>query len=268
MSAYAIGDIQGCYQSLVSLLKKIRFDPQQDQLWLVGDLVNRGPDSLATLRYLYSIRHSIKVVLGNHDLHFIARHYGLRSKGKMDTLDELLAASDCQMLVDWLVQQPLVYHDKNLQWTMVHAGIPPQWTLEQTLAYSAEVQAVLGSNQRDLFLSSMYGNDPDLWTNSLQGMDRLRLITNYCTRMRFCTPEGQLELLTKESAEAAPPGYSPWFTHPRKTAGHRIAFGHWAALQGKADQADIHALDTGCVWGGELTALNLQTGARTGCSCL
>lgn len=267
MSVYAIGDIQGCFESLMALLKKIQFDPKQDQLWLVGDLINRGPDSLSTLRYLYSIRQSIKVVLGNHDLHFIARHYGLRHKSKTETLDELLAAKDCQILVDWLLQQPLVYHDKKLQWTMVHAGIPPQWTLTQALTYSAEVQAVLGSEERNLFLSSMYGNHPNIWSEQLQGMDRLRLITNYCTRMRFCTAEGELELLTKESADAAPEGFAPWFSHARQTAGQKIVFGHWAALQGKADAPNIVALDTGCVWGGELTALDLTTAIRTSCSC-
>lgn len=267
MSVYAIGDIQGCFESLMTLLKKIQFDPQRDQLWLVGDLINRGPDSLSTLRYLYSIRQSIKVVLGNHDLHFIARHYGVRHKSKTETLDELLAADDCQLLVDWLLQQPLVYHDEKLQWTMVHAGIPPQWTLTEALSYSAEVQAVLASKERITFLSSMYGNHPNLWSADLQGVDRLRLITNYFTRMRFCTAQGELELLTKESADAAPDGFAPWFSHVRKTSHQRIAFGHWAALQGNVDTANVYALDTGCVWGGDLTALDLTTNSLISCSC-
>ncbi len=267
MSIYAIGDIQGCYSSLMALLKKIQFNPQQDQLWLAGDLINRGPDSLSTLRYLYSIRQSIKLVLGNHDLHFIARHYGLRQKSKTETLDELLAAEDCPLLVEWLLEQPLVYHDAKLQWTMVHAGIPPQWTLEQALIYSAEVQTVLAGDQRLAFLSGMYGNDPNLWADDLQGIARWRLITNYFTRMRFCTADGELELLTKETADAAPEGYAPWFSHPRKMADQRIIFGHWAALQGKTDAANVYAVDTACVWGGELTALNLKDASRTACAC-
>lgn len=268
MSAYAIGDIQGCYQSLKSLLEKIHFDPQEDQLWLVGDLINRGPDSLATLRYLYSIRHAIKIVLGNHDLHFIAAHYGLRKKGKLDTLDELLAAPDCQLLVDWLAQQPLVYHDPTLQITMVHAGIPPHWSLSEALNYSAEVQSVLAGNQRQEFLASMYGNQPAIWSDDLQGMDRLRLITNYFTRMRFCSADGELELITKEDASAAPEGYAPWFSHAhRKTAGQALVFGHWAALQGKINLPNLYALDTGCVWGGSLTAMDLVSRQRISCSC-
>ncbi len=268
MSIYAIGDIQGCFQSLTTLLKKIEFDPKKDGLWLVGDLINRGPDSLATLRYLYSIRHAIKIVLGNHDLHFLARYYGLRHKSKTETLDELLQADDCYLLVEWLLQQPLVHHDEKLQVTMVHAGIPPQWTLKEALEYSAEIQSVLTGKQRNSFLSSMYGDQPCLWTANLQGMDRWRLITNYFTRMRFCTAEGELELLTKESVGAAPEGFAPWFSHPnRKTRHHKILFGHWAALQGKADTENVRALDTGCVWGGELTVLNIATDQVVSCSC-
>jgi len=267
MNTYAIGDIQGCFESLMTLLKKIQFDPKRDQLWLVGDLINRGSDSLATLRYLYSIRDSIKIVLGNHDLHFIARHYGVRHKSKSETLDDLLQADDCQLLVDWLSGYPLVYHDEKLQWTMVHAGIPPQWTLSDALNYSAEVEAVLKSEERIHFLSNMYGNQPNIWSADLQGVDRWRLITNYFTRMRFCSAEGELELLTKEGTNAAPARFAPWFSHPRKTSHQRIAFGHWAALQGKADAVNVYALDTGCVWGGELTALDLNSGVRISCSC-
>lgn len=267
MSVYAIGDIQGCFESLMALLKKIQFDPQQDQLWLVGDLINRGSDSLSTLRYLYSIRQSIKVVLGNHDLHFIARHYGLHAKSKTETLDALLAADDCQLLVDWLLLQPLVYHDEKLQWTMVHAGIPPQWTLSEALQYSREIQAVLAGENRLAFLSGMYGDQPCVWSPDLQGMDRWRLITNYCTRMRFCSAAGELELKTKEDVSASPSGFAPWFTHNRKASQHKILFGHWAALQGKAKGDNIYALDTACVWGGELTAFNLITEARITCDC-
>jgi bis(5'-nucleosyl)-tetraphosphatase (symmetrical) len=268
MRRFAIGDIQGCYQSLQSLLEKIKFNPQQDQLWLVGDLINRGPDSLATLRYLYSIRHAIKIVLGNHDLHFIAAHYGLRKKGKLDTLDELLAAPDCQLFVDWLSQQPLVYHDKQSHIAMVHAGIPPQWSLAQALNFSAEVESALKGNQRQEFLSAMYGNTPAIWSSDLKGTDRLRVITNYFTRMRFCSAEGELELQTKEDAAGAPEGLAPWFSHThRKTANEKIIFGHWAALQGKVTLPNLYALDTGCVWGGSLTAMDLSSYERVSYGC-
>jgi len=268
MSIYAVGDIQGCYSSLMTLLEKIQFNSQSDQLWLVGDLINRGHDSLSTLRYLYSIRNSIKVVLGNHDLHFMARYYGLRKKGKLDTLDALLASEDCSLFVDWLAQQPLVYQDTALQFTMVHAGIPPQWSVSDAVIYSAEVERVLQSTARQEFLAAMYGNQPPIWSSDLQGMDRLRVITNYFTRMRFCSADGELELGTKEHAAAAPEGFAPWFLHPhRKTAQQAIIFGHWAALQGRVSTSNVYALDTACVWGGRLTALNLETRQSISCSC-
>lgn len=268
MSVYAIGDIQGCFEALQCLLTKIRFNPDKDQLWLVGDLVNRGPDSLATLRYLYSIRDSVKIVLGNHDLHLVAAHYQLRKPGKSDTLDQVLSAPDCQQLIDWLLTWPLVYHQAELGFTLVHAGIPPQWSLENALAYSAEVQQVLNSDQRMEFLAAMYGNEPSVWSDDLKGMDRLRLITNYCTRMRFCNSAGQLELLTKESADAAPPGFAPWFSSGnRRMRNQPIIFGHWAALQGKVDLPNLYALDTGCIWGGALTALDLACLTKTQCDC-
>lgn len=268
MSTYAIGDIQGCFESLQCLLKKIRFNPDKDQLWLVGDLVNRGPDSLSTLRFLYSIRDSVKIVLGNHDLHLAATHYGLRECKKGDTLDALLAAPDNQQLIDWLLTWPLVYHQADLNFTMVHAGIPPQWSLENALAYSSEVSHTLSSLRREEFLAAMYGNQPAIWRDDLQGMERLRLITNYCTRMRFCKADGELELVTKDSAAAAPEGFKPWFQHShRLMADQPIIFGHWAALQGKVATSNVYALDTGCVWGGALTAMNLESFEITACDC-
>lgn len=269
MATYAIGDIQGCLEPLQCLLKEIEFNPAQDKLWLAGDLINRGPDSLATLRFLYQLRDSITIVLGNHDLHFIAVHYGLRKRGKNDTLDELLRAPECAILVDWLRQQKLVHHDPLLKFTMVHAGIPPQWDLTEALARSREVERVLQADGLENFLAGMYGNFPSCWSSDLTGVDRLRLITNYFTRMRFCNAEGELELETKESADAAPEGFAPWFSFPeRKMQSEKILFGHWAALEGRAEANNIYALDTGCVWGGALTALRLEDERRFSCNCL
>lgn len=268
MATYAIGDIQGCYDALQCLLEKIAFNPELDRLWLVGDLINRGPDSLATLRFLYSIRDSVEFVLGNHDLHFLAVAYGLRKKSQSDTLDTLLAAPDRQLLMDWLIQGKLLHSDEKLGYTMVHAGIPPMWSLHQAQAHAREVEAVLQSRYCRDFFANMYGNSPNRWKNKLIGMERLRMITNYFTRMRFCTDDGLLELQTKESMAAAPLGFAPWFTHTeRKTRDDKIIFGHWAALEGKANWPNIYALDTGCVWGGALTALRLEDEQKFSCYC-
>lgn len=269
MATYAIGDIQGCLEPFQCLLTEIEFNPSSDRLWLAGDLINRGPDTLATLRFLYQLRDSITVVLGNHDLHFIAVYYGLRKRGKNDTLDELLNAPDCAGLVYWLRQQKLLHHDPILNFTMVHAGIPPHWSLSEALERAREVENVLRSDKVELFLANMYGNLPSRWDDNLAGADRLRLITNYFTRMRFCSAEGELELQTKESADAAPPGFAPWFSYQaRKTRDEKIIFGHWAALEGRTDEKNIYALDTGCVWGGALTALRLEDESRFSCDCL
>lgn len=268
MSTYAIGDVQGCFESLQCLLQKIQFDPQLDRLWLVGDLINRGPDSLATLRFLYSLRDSIEFVLGNHDLHFLAVAHGLRRQNPSDTLNAILTAPDKQQLIDWLMQGKLIHTDTELGFTMVHAGIPPQWSLHEAQIHAREVEACLQSRYSGDLLANMYGNSPKRWKNKLIGIERLRLITNYFTRMRFCTAEGELELESKENMAGAPEGYLPWFMHPeRKTCEHNIVFGHWAALQGRVDAPNIFALDTGCVWGGELTALRLEDRLRISCSC-
>lgn len=268
MSTYAIGDIQGCLEPLQCLLKKIAFDPAKDKLWLAGDLINRGPDTLATLRFLYSIRTSLVIVLGNHDLHFLAVAYGLRKKSQYDTLDELLQAPDCAELIQWLRQQKLLHHDPALGFTLVHAGIPPQWELAQAQACAREVEAVLQSDAIAEYLATMYGNKPSCWEDGLQGQERLRLITNYFTRMRFCNAHGELELATKESADAAPVGYAPWFSFAeRKTKHEKILFGHWAALEGHTNIPNIYALDTGCVWGGALTAMRLEDSQKFSCNC-
>lgn len=268
MSTYAIGDVQGCFESLQCLLEKIQFNPQQDRLWFVGDLINRGPDSLATLRFLYSLRDSIEFVLGNHDLHFLAVAHGLRKRNQSDTLNELLSAPDKQQLIDWLMQGKLIHTDEALGFTMVHAGIPPQWSLHEAQTHAREVEAFLQSRYSGELLTNMYGNLPNRWKNKLIGLDRLRLITNYFTRMRFCTDEGELELESKDNISTAPQGYAPWFLHEnRKTRDDNIVFGHWAALEGRVNAPNIFALDTGCVWGGELTALRLDDKVRFSCSC-
>jgi bis(5'-nucleosyl)-tetraphosphatase (symmetrical) len=268
MATYAIGDIQGCFESLQCLLKKIAFDPAKDKLWLAGDLINRGPDSLETLRFLYQIRNAITLVLGNHDLHFIAVYYGLRKRGKHDTLNELLDAPDCADLVHWLRHQKLVHYDPAFGFTMVHAGIPPQWSLSEALVRAGEVEVVLQSDNPENYLAGMFGNIPDIWSNDLVGADRLRVITNYFTRMRFCDASGKLELETKESADSAPEGFAPWFSFSeRKTRNEKIVFGHWAALEGRVTSKGVFALDTGCVWGGTLTALRLDDEQKFSCKC-
>ncbi|MGH1485787.1 MAG: symmetrical bis(5'-nucleosyl)-tetraphosphatase [Cellvibrionaceae bacterium] len=259
MASYAVGDIQGCLKPLQALLIHTEFNPQKDTLWVAGDMINRGPQSLQTLRFLYHLRNSIKVVLGNHDLHLLAVAAGYRQASYSDTLDEILTAADRDTLLEWVRQQPLIHHDKDLGYTMVHAGIPPQWSLKKTLQYAKEIEQVLQSKKINGFLASMYGNQPDTWNKHLKGKDRWRLITNYLTRMRFCTPSGRLELNMKAGVNTAPPGYLPWYAHEnRKTQNDKIIFGHWAALEGKTDHQNVFALDTGCVWGGKLTMMRLE----------
>jgi bis(5'-nucleosyl)-tetraphosphatase (symmetrical) len=258
MAIYAVGDIQGCYDALRRLLDKINFDSTRDQLWAVGDLVNRGPQSLETLQFCHDLGSSFLTVLGNHDLHLLAIASGQESPRKSDTLDEILKAPDRDELLHWLQNQPLFHYDSQLGVAMVHAGIPPQWDLEKTMSLAAEVETVLRSEQSDTYFSQMYGNQPDLWDDDLSGSDRLRLITNYLTRMRFCSTEGRLELSTKLGPEAAPAGYFPWFAlTKRKVTEVPIIFGHWASLMGHTEQSNLVALDTGCVWGGQLTVAEI-----------
>ncbi|MDH4555312.1 symmetrical bis(5'-nucleosyl)-tetraphosphatase [Pseudomonas sp. BN417] len=269
MAAYAVGDLQGCLDQLKCLLERVRFDPARDRLWLVGDLVNRGPKSLETLRFLYSIRESLVCVLGNHDLHLLAVAHNIERLRKADTLREIIDAPDSAELLDWLRRQKLLHHDEERDIAMVHAGIPPQWTLKKALKRAAEVEEALQDDARlPLFLDGMYGNEPDKWDKDLHGAARLRVITNYFTRMRFCRVDGTLDLKSKEGLDTAPPGFAPWFSIPgRKTRGQKIIFGHWAALEGKCDEPDLFALDTGCVWGGAMTLLNIDSGERQSCSC-
>ncbi|WP_455921986.1 symmetrical bis(5'-nucleosyl)-tetraphosphatase [Pseudomonas putida] len=269
MAVYAVGDLQGCLQPLKRLLERVHFNPEHDRLWLVGDLVNRGPESLATLRFLYQMRDSLVCVLGNHDLHLIAAGSNIERLKKSDTLREIIDAPDGPDLLDWLRRQKLMHYDEQRDMALVHAGIPPQWSLKKALRCAAEVeQALRDDNLFKPFLDGMYGNEPAKWSNTFTGVDRLRVITNYFTRMRFCTAQGKLELKGKEGADSAPPGYAPWFSfRDRKTKGLKIIFGHWAALEGKCDVPGVFALDTGCVWGGAMTLMNVDTGERIGCDC-
>lgn len=268
MTLWAVGDIQGCLAPFECLLEKIRFDPGHDELWLVGDLVNRGPDSLGVLRRLYSMRECVRIVLGNHDLHLLAVHAGHDRLRRKDTFQDVLAAPDRNTLCHWLQQQPLLHYDAGRHVAMAHAGIPPNWSLSDAQRLAREVETVLRLGDANAFFDAMYGNTPVGWDENLTGMDRLRVITNYFTRMRFVNAAGELDLLSKEGLETAPPGFMPWFAVPRrKTAQLRILFGHWAALQGRADAPNVEALDSGCVWGNELTALDVDNGRRIYCDC-
>ncbi|MFT6914380.1 MAG: bis(5'-nucleosyl)-tetraphosphatase (symmetrical) [Motiliproteus sp.] len=258
MATYAVGDLQGCLDELKALLAKVNFGAE-DQLWLAGDLVNRGPQSLETLRFVKDLGNQARAVLGNHDLHLLAVAFGTRKATRKDTFDAILQAPDRDELLQWLRHLPLLHQDTAKGYLMVHAGIPPIWSLDQATDYAREVEAVLQSPLACEFFSNMYGNEPSRWKDSLDGWPRLRLITNYFTRMRFCNAKGKLELDTKTGLQNTPAGYAPWFSFSnRLTAAQRILFGHWAALEGRADAPNIYPLDTGCVWGGRLTALRLE----------
>jgi len=262
MATYAVGDLQGCFRELELLLDTVQFDFDHDQLWLAGDLVNRGPESLEVLRFVSSLGDRARCVLGNHDLHLLAVAYSGARLKRSDTLQPILDAPDRDALLEWLRHQPLCHYDARLGYVMTHAGIPPVWDLEQTLACAKEVEDVLRGPQYKHYFDNMYGNKPAKWSDDLQGYDRLRAITNYFTRMRFCTPKGKLDFDAKEGLDQCPEGYAPWFSYPRMVQ-EKIIFGHWAALEGQVDVEGIFALDTGCVWGGSLTALNLESGKLT-----
>ncbi|MCL6415412.1 symmetrical bis(5'-nucleosyl)-tetraphosphatase [Aestuariirhabdus sp. Z084] len=268
MPTYAIGDIQGCFEQLQDLLALIEFNPKHDRLWVAGDLVNRGPQSLETLRYLRSLGDRCVCVLGNHDLHLLAVAEGIMRNRNQDTLTPILDAPDRDELLQWLRQLPLVHHCPDLGFTMVHAGIPPGWSLKASLNRAAEVESVLRSDNYRKLLKNMYGDEPACWHKNLKGSRRLRVIINYLTRMRFCRQDNTLDLDQKSGANNPPQGFAPWYQHEkRKCADQRIIFGHWAALEGKADHPNVFALDTGCVWGGQLTALTLETGELTSLNC-
>lgn len=259
MATYAIGDIQGCYSEFRQLLSLINFQPTRDRLWLAGDLVNRGEGSLEVLRFVADLGSSVQVILGNHDFHLLAVACGLRKTKRSDTLDKLLSAKDAPELLAWLGRQPLLHHDPQLNFVMTHAGIPPLWNLAQAKAMAAEVELEMRSSRQKKLLEHLFGNQPNRWSDDLTGYDRQRCIVNYFTRMRFCAADSRLELETKSEPSQAPQGFAPWFTYPSQVLKEaRIVFGHWAALEGQTGVAGIHALDTGCVWGQQLTALRLE----------
>jgi bis(5'-nucleosyl)-tetraphosphatase (symmetrical) len=251
MATYAIGDVQGCFDELQALLERLRFG-SKDRLWFVGDLVNRGPKSLQVLRFVRKLGNRAITVLGNHDLHLVTQHEGFERPRKDDTLDDVLGAADRRELVDWLRTRPMMHVQGD--YAMVHAGLMPQWTVRRALELAREVEKALASpNYRD-FLENMYGSKPDRWRDSLRGWDRLRVIVNAMTRMRFATPEGRMDFQSK--GKEAPVGYRPWFElRPNEKAS--LVCGHWSALGLKLG-VRLAALDTGCVWGGKLSALRLE----------
>jgi bis(5'-nucleosyl)-tetraphosphatase (symmetrical) len=256
----AVGDIQGCYDEFRELLAVMEYREDEDRLWLVGDLINRGPDNVATMDYVMSLPDAI-VVLGNHDLHFLAVARGIRKETRGDTLGDLLASPRLDDMVDWLRNRPLIHVDRTLGYVLVHAGLPPAWTLEVCVARASEVEAVLRSDNYVDFLAHMYGNLPDSWRDDLTGYDRLRIITNYLTRLRYCTAAGTMEFSHK--ANVQPEGFEPWFRIPRpQHEDFKVLFGHWAALGGHTGNPNIIALDTGCVWGRTLTGIRLDDGKR------
>ena len=263
MATYLVGDVHGCAVELKALLAQVAFDPEHDTLWLTGDLVARGPDSLEVLRYVRSLGDAVRMVLGNHDLHLLAVACGVRKPHRLDTCGAILDAPDRSALFDWLRSQPLARDEQGV--LMVHAGVLPTWTRPQVMALAHEVSDAIASSHSlaDVthFFSQMYGNQPDHWRDDWQGADRLRVVVNALTRLRFCSAEGVMEFETKEGAGAAPEGYMPWFDVPeRATAQDLIACGHWSTL-GLVNQSNLMSLDTGCVWGGCLTAIRVEAGA-------
>ena len=265
MTTYAIGDIQGCYDEMRRLLDTIGFDPAQDRLWLVGDLVNRGPQSSEVLRYLRGLGDRAIAVLGNHDLHLLVVAAGVRKAHRGDTLDALLEAPDRDELLDWLRRQRLMHAGEG--YAMVHAGLLPQWSIVQALALAREVETALQGADYGEFLNCMYGNTPAQWRDDLKGYDRLRVIVNAMTRLRLCTPDGVMEFTHKTGLTDAPAGYLPWFDVPgRASSNTPVLFGHWAAL-GLTLRSDVLGLDSGCVWGRRLTAVRLEDRRVFQCGC-
>ncbi|KFI22902.1 symmetrical bis(5'-nucleosyl)-tetraphosphatase [Nitrosococcus oceani] len=260
MAIYAIGDIQGCYDELQQLLKEIHFDEQADQLWLAGDLVNRGPKSLEVIRFVHGLGKRAITVLGNHDLHLLAVAAGLQPLHSKDTLAAILSAPDREELITWLRHLPLLYRNSKLGITLIHAGLPPQWDIATAESCAKELEAVLqGPNWRD-FLAHMYGDKPVQWRDDLKGWERLRTISNCLTRLRYCDAKGRFSLKFKESpGTQTKGGLMPWFKVPHRAShGERIVFGHWATLEVGPYEGPVFALDGGCVWGGQLVALRLD----------
>lgn len=262
MSDYAIGDVQGCRSALEDLLDVIRFDPERDRLWFAGDLVARGPDSLGTLRLIQSLGSAADSVLGNHDLHLIAAHHGFAQIKSKDRTATILTAPDRDELMYWLQQRPMLLQLPH-QHVLTHAGLPPEWDLSSAAGYAREVERALRGAGANAFLADMYGNQPTRWSAELSGTARLRVITNYLTRMRMLTADGSMDFAYKEAPAEAPEGLTAWFDLDYSHLGsQRIIFGHWAALLGITNNPHCIATDTGCVWGGSLCAYRLDDGQR------
>jgi bis(5'-nucleosyl)-tetraphosphatase (symmetrical) len=255
MSHYAIGDVQGCHAELCQLLELVGFSPREDRLWLVGDLVNRGPDSLAVLREVKALGDAAITVLGNHDFHLLTVAAGHTKAHRQDTLAPILNASDRDELIDWLKHRPLVVLEEGR--LLVHAGLLPPWTPATALMLSREVETMLASERADAFLASLYGDEPRTWRDDLEDFDRLRVVVNACARLRFCTADGTMELREKRGPGTAPVGYRPWFEHEnRASARVTVVCGHWSTLELKL-LPNLLMLDSGCLWGGTLTAVSL-----------
>lgn len=263
MATYAIGDVQGCYRELQALLTHIHFQADTDTLWFTGDLVNRGPRSLDVLRYVKDLGGKHITVLGNHDLHLLAVVYADKAVNQSDTLQAILTAPDKYELMDWLRARPLLHVDNAMQFVMAHAGIAPFWTISKARELADEVETILRGPQPEYLLRDIYGNQPDKWRDDLLGIERLRCIVNYFTRMRFCYDDGRLDLTYKGDIANKPAALIPWFdVNRRMNATDNIIFGHWAGLNGKADVSNVYPLDTGCVWGNALTAMRLEDAVR------
>ncbi|MCY4468301.1 MAG: symmetrical bis(5'-nucleosyl)-tetraphosphatase [Thiotrichales bacterium] len=271
MSTYAIGDVQGCYPELRLLLRECGFDARNDRLWFAGDLVNRGPCSLEVLRFVADLGDRAHVVLGNHDLHLVASTHGVRRLRDKDTFQDVLDAADGEALVDWLCGRPIVHHDPERAFVMAHAGIAPAWTIDDAMRLGREFSEALRGADRLRFLSGMYGNKPDRWQDSLAGLDRLRFVTNAFTRMRYCHADGRLDFSETRPPGAQDPSLAPWYMLRDASAdGARIVFGHWATLQiltALPRTLHVRHVDTGCVWGGSLTALRLEDDREFSVSC-
>jgi bis(5'-nucleosyl)-tetraphosphatase (symmetrical) len=265
MSTYAIGDVQGCYDQLMRLLERAGYDERRDVLWFVGDLVNRGPQSLATLRFVKGLGDRQVTVLGNHDLAMLVVAAGSKKAHRSDTFGDILAAPDRDELLAWLRHQKLMHAAG--AWALVHAGLLPQWSIAQALARAGEVESALRGPAHGEFLKEIYGNEPLDWRDDLAGYDRLRIVVNVMTRIRLVTPGGTLEFSHKLGPATAPAGYLPWYDHPaRASRGTTVIFGHWAAL-GLLQRDDVVCLDSGCVWGRKLSALRLEDRRLTDCDC-
>ena len=261
MAIYAIGDIQGCFDDLLRLLDVIKFDDRSDQLWFVGDLVNRGPKSLETLRFIKSLGKAAVTVLGNHDLHLLATAYKQREPRKKDSLKAIINAPDRDELIFWLRHQPLFHYSD--EYCLLHAGLPPQWDFDQTKKMAVMAENILQGTDYVEFFKEMYGDKPNQWSDDLKGMDKIRFIVNCFTRLRFCTAEGELDFKHTSVVGSQPKHLMPWFTVPnRQTFTQTIIFGHWSAL-GFYHGENCYGIDTGCLWGGQLTALKLEKNNTT-----